>query len=144
MIKAEVKILDGNDDKPYVLAPSNIKREGNTIRYTFEFEYVELDNPLERLAYESSHRITKWHTLDNDVWFRELPNGYEFIQIVWLDTCPYDADKEYCICQSVVENKLLLCIAYDYFQENCLTDSYCVKGECNYKEAMKYVREVIK
>lgn len=33
--------------------------------------------------------------------------------------------------------------AYDYFQENCLYDSWCVKEEYGYEEAFGYVNEQI-
>lgn len=88
--------------------------------------------------------MSSWHNLDEDVWCRELIDGYEFIQIVWLDTCPHDSSKEYCVCRAEVETMFGLDEAYDYFQENCLYDSWCVKEECDYEEALEYVNKQIK
>ena len=84
-----------------------------------------------------------WYNLDENVWYKKISSGYEFIQIVWLDTCPYDSSKEWCVCRAKVEIIFDLFDAYDYFQENCLYDSWCVKGECNYQEALEYVNKQI-
>lgn len=87
--------------------------------------------------------MSSWHILDEDVWYRELTDGYEFIQIVWLDTCPHNSSKEYCVCRAEIETMFGLDSAYDDFQEDCLYDFWCVKGECSYEEALEYVNEQI-
>lgn len=88
--------------------------------------------------------MSNWHKLDKNVWYRNLIDGYEFIQIVLLDTCPHDSSKEYCVCRAQIETMFGLDSAYDDFQENCLYDFWCVKEECSYEEALDYVREQTK
>lgn len=91
-------------------------------------------------------RWFKFEKFEEDVWFkRVLPNnGFEFIEIVWLDTCPYDPNKEYCICSAEIDSFEDIFAAYDYFQDNCITDSSCIKGECSYQEALEFIQNYIK
>lgn len=83
-----------------------------------------------------------WFSFSPETFAREIDGGYEFISIVWLDTCPYDSSKEYCVCRGEVFNTDIF-KAFDEFYDG-LSDSCCVMGECNYDEAEKYVKGVTK
>lgn len=84
-----------------------------------------------------------WFNYGENQKVRKVKNGYEFVEAVWLDTCPYDAEKEWCVCHGIIEDENLSTAA-DKFMEECLDDSYCIKGECNKKDAMNFIEKYIK
>lgn len=78
---------------------------------------------------------------------RETIDGCEIIEAVWVDTCPYNPEANYCVCQANIEfddNVTDLASACDYFEEHCLYNSFCVKDRCSEEEALQFIQEWIR
>lgn len=87
-----------------------------------------------------------WFKYSENQMVKSTLDGWDIIQAVWLDTCPYDSSKEYCVCKAHIEYDAEVIdfeSAEEYFQENCCTDSYVVKDECTKEEALEFIQEWI-
>ena len=85
-----------------------------------------------------------WFEYSENQMVRETLSGYEFIQAIWLDTCPYDSNREYCVIQAEIEfndEVTDLESASNYFDEYCINDSHVVKDECSKEEALQFVEK---
>ena len=85
-----------------------------------------------------------WFECSENQMVRETLSGYEFIQAIWLDTCPYDSNREYCVIQAEIEfndEVTDLESASNYFDEYCINDSHVVKEDCSKEEALQFIEE---
>ena len=88
-----------------------------------------------------------WFEYSENQMVRETLSGYEFIQAIWLDKCPYDSNREYCVIQTEIEfndEVTDLESASNYFDEYCINDSHVVKEDCSKEEAAEKVKDGIR
>ncbi len=85
--------------------------------------------------------VNGWYLLDVDSmeYYREKPEGHEFIDMTWLDGEEEDA---YAVCTNLEETEDFYQAEYD-FQDLHHTDSYCISGVVKKSEAEQIILDYI-
>ena len=85
--------------------------------------------------------LNGWYLLDVDSmeYYREKPEGHEFIDATWLDG---EEEDSYAVCTNVEETENFYQAEYD-FQDLHHTDNYCISGVVKKSEAGQIILDYI-
>lgn len=87
--------------------------------------------------------LNGWSLLDVDSmeYYRETPEGHEFIDMTWLDTTE-ETDKCYAVCTNVEESVNFDEAEYEFVDLHH-TDNYCISGVVTKAEAEEIILSYI-